>query len=101
MTELAPRSIHEILNTLNTAEDSDQAFIIAAAFNLYSESLRRISGRVLLGPDDIKPLLAMIQDLLIVKTSDGNYASPRARKPSPEEEQTLLQVVETKVGRRV
>lgn len=100
MTDSRP-SIRSILNDLETGEESDCAFIVAAGINLYQESLRRISGRTLMGPDDIKPLFEMIQNLLIVKTIDGTFAAKRVTRPSEEEEQTLLQVVETKVGRRV
>ena len=101
MTEqISPPTIRDMLRTLNSAEDKDADFVIACAFNIYLESLKRLHNRVLLGPSDIKAMLAMADILLTERTHVDYVPAQRSARLAPEEEQKLLNVVEDGVLRR-
>lgn len=88
-------SITDIIKSLNTAEESDNLFIVAAAINLYNESHRRIRGQVLYGPDNVKALLGIIEHLLAAQAqSQIEFAPKRNRKLTEDEEARLLKAVE-------
>lgn len=83
--------ITETLASLAHAEDADSAYIIAATINLYSESLRRVGGRVLYGPDDAKALIGIINTFLSVKDIIHSYRPAVTRaEPTEDEKGTLL-----------
>ena len=56
--------LSELLHAVDTAHDLDQAYIIAGAMNLYTESIRRRASRSLLGPEDVFSLFSIIRTLL-------------------------------------
>ena len=89
------RPISTLLATLDSLEDSDTAFITAAAINLYNETLRRKHGRILYGPADVANLAGIIHSLLNppVSLADPEKVK-RSAKPTPEEETALLQGME-------
>lgn len=89
-----PPPLMQILCTLNTAKIDDVAFITAAAMNLYAESMRRINGRVLLGPNDTKAMFGIIDVLLTDRQVDAAYTPNRSKRLTPDEEKSLLNVVE-------
>jgi hypothetical protein len=57
-------SIHDALTSLSSAAENDDAFILAAAINLYNENLRRREGRILYHHEDVKRLFDICQTLL-------------------------------------
>lgn len=85
-----PPSISQMLATLNTGSDDDIAYIAAACYNLYAEANRRLRGRILLGPSDIKAMHQILDILLTDREPEAILKAPRAFKLSPEEEDTLL-----------
>jgi hypothetical protein len=82
-------SILDTLASLNTAEDSDTALILAGAINLYSESIRRRQGRILYYPSDVRRLLA-IADLLLEAAQPEAIAQARSAEPDDAEVATIV-----------
>ena len=60
----AKPSLRDIFSAVGLAEDLDQAHIIAGAFNLYYESIRRLGRRQLLAADDVLKICQLIEVLL-------------------------------------
>lgn len=89
-----PPSLLEMIKTLNAASEDDIAFVTAAALNLYSESRRRIHGRILYTPADIRAIFAMIDTLLTDRSVDQFIATGRPRKLTSDEEKNLLNAIE-------
>lgn len=51
MNKELPATITDLLRGVNdNPDDENKAYILAATFNLYSEAIRRLHGRVLLHP---------------------------------------------------
>jgi hypothetical protein len=101
MSEL-PRSILNTLKSLDKTEDKDIAWIFAATINLYIETVRRLRGRVLLGPDDIPHILDLISTLT-QKTPDVSTFTDQGLRPralTEEEAETVLKATEDELDRR-
>lgn len=94
MTMTDQSAVHSLISHLVSEADDDAAFIVAATFNLYTEALRRISGRVLLGPADIKLALTICDHLLTPKPIEASVANGRSRELSKEESEELLSMIE-------
>lgn len=93
-------TLSELLTNITQGADDDRAYILAAALNLYSESRRRLYGRVLFTPNDIRSL-GQITSLLLLDTEvDTPLAPARSRELTTEEEKGLLEGLERKVERR-
>lgn len=65
MTDPSPSatSLSSILSAVDDAQDTDIAFIIAGAINLYYQSLARRGNREHLGPDDIFAIAKILRTL--------------------------------------
>jgi hypothetical protein len=88
-------SIRSILASLQAGDDENVAFLIAAAFNLYHEAIRKVQGRILLGPTDIRNVLSICSILLSEQPpAEKASAAGRARELSEEEKAQLLAVEE-------
>lgn len=89
-------SITETLRSLESASEDDAAYIIAAALNVYSESIRRRSGRILYGPGDIKNLLSILSMLLAPPelADQGYHPASRSAEPSDLEKSMLIDPVQ-------
>ncbi len=74
----------DILAAINQAENGDTAFLIAASINLYSEALRRKTGRVLYTPADAENLFT-ICNMLLHPPMDAIERPRAAAKPTPDE----------------
>ena len=74
-TSLAKPSLRDIFSAIGLAEDLDQAHIIAGAFNLYYESIRRLGRRQLLAADDVLKICQLIEVLLAVGDLDEGLRS--------------------------
>ena len=83
--------------SFNQANDYDNAFILAAGINLYIESLRRTSGRILLGPSDIPRMFEMCEALLAAKGPDVLKSDGKGRIPTEADQAKLLQAVEAEM----
>lgn len=92
-------SISPILDALRQERTDEERFIIACAINLYIESLRTISGRLLLRHYDIEPLFRMIGELTN-PLAEVDPPPARSRALSDEEKKTILDVTGT-VERRL
>ena len=57
-------SISDLLASATAAENDDELLIIAGAFNLYYESIRRLGRRQLLAADDVLKICQLIEVLL-------------------------------------
>ena len=92
-----PPSMMQMLATLNSGSEDDIAYIVAAAHNLYNEANRRLRGRVLLTPQDIKALSTVL-DLILTDRYDGpeSFKPSEARpfKLTEDEESLLLKAME-------
>ncbi len=86
-----PPSISQMLATLNTGSDDDIAYIAAACYNLYAEANRRLRGRVLFGPADIKALNQILDILLTDREVEPIPKAGRAFKLNDEEAEKLLE----------
>jgi hypothetical protein len=98
MPEL-PRSILDTLKSIDQTEDKDIAFIFAASINLYIETIRRLKGRVMLGPDDIPHILDIIATLTQRTPDMSKFTDTglRPRVPTEEEEANVLKAVESEL----
>ena len=76
-------TIAQILSTISQAEAKDETFLVAAAINLYSESIRRRAGRILYGPADVTALTAIITTLLKAAEIEQTYEPPTDRADIP------------------
>lgn len=76
-------TITDTLRSLETAEDDDAGFLIAATINLYSESIRRRAGRVIWGPGDVKNLLSICKTLLAPPELGDQDYRPAKTRPEP------------------
>lgn len=93
-------SIRSILANLTADDDENAAFLIAAAFNLYQEAIRKVQGRILLGPQDVRNVLQICAILLAEQPPvEQASASGRARELSESEKKSLL-AVEQAIERR-
>jgi hypothetical protein len=63
-TETPRPSISEMLHSIIEEEDLDQAFLIAGAFNLYLDAMRKRGNRHLVGPEDVQNILRICRLLL-------------------------------------
>lgn len=95
-----PPAISEVIRTLNLADDKDRNFIIAACFNLYLESIKRIHGRVLLGAADIEAMFAMVDTLMTEREHRAIPEAKRGPELNEQEENRLLNAVEAQLTRR-
>ncbi len=86
-----PPSISQMLATLNTGSDDDIAYIAAACYNLYAEANRRLRGRVLFGPADIKAMNQILDILLTDREPEAMTKQGRAFKLSDKEAEKLLE----------
>lgn len=94
-----PTSLKDILKGIDIREDTDIAFVVAASINMYLETMRRIHGRMLLGPQDAVNLFYMI-DMLLSPTPAPSPSEPksvRTRELTEEESQQLLKAIEPAV----
>lgn len=100
-------SIESDIADLHSAAENDDAFIIAAAINLYNENLRRREGRILYHHGDVQRLFHMCQ-LLLERTAPPKLA-PRERTFATDDEiekvndvyQEIEDMTQTKIERRV
>lgn len=94
MNEL-PRTITDLLRGLDQTDDGNKTYILAASFNLYLEAMRRIHGRVLLHPGDIRAVLDMAYTMVVnPPTMDRPYAvEARDRELTSVEEESLLNAI--------
>ena len=94
-----PPTLMQMLATLNSGNEDDIAFIAAAAHNLYNEANRRLRGKVLLSPMDVKAL-SQILDILLTDRYDGPEAFEPAKsrpfKLTDEESDHLLKAISNK-----
>lgn len=92
--QLRNRNIIETLRAIDQTDDKDIAFIFAASINLYIESIRRLRGRVMLGPDDIPIILDIISDLTKKTPAESKFRDDalRTRELTTEERSNLLNV---------
>ena len=74
-TSLAKPSLRDIFSAVGLAEDLDQAHIVAGAFNLYYDSIRRLGHRQALAADDILKICQLIEVLLAVGDLDEGLRS--------------------------
>lgn len=88
-------TIKEILLELNSAENDNIAFIFAAALNLYTENLRRVHGRVIWTPFDVKSFLSILDVMFREKGPEAQVEAKRQRKLTVEEEAALLSSMKT------
>lgn len=95
-----PPTITQMLATLNSGSEDDITYIIAATYNLYAEANRRLRGRVLFGPNDIKALHSIIDTLLTERENDPIPAKGRPFKLSDKESDSLLTALEEKIRER-
>src|SRR5215475_14174771 len=65
---------------LRDKPSADKNFLFAATLNLYGESLRRMSGRILYGPADVERI-TRIFDLITNHPRSGELYEP-AKRPS-------------------
>jgi len=88
-------SILDTIKALNDAEAVDNHFIIAMAINMYSEALRRVSGRLLFNPSDVPRLFNICETLLTRHETDLPIKSNgRSKQMTKEEEDALLKAIE-------
>jgi len=87
---MSDRSISDLLSSIQAAEDDDSLFIVAAAINLYSEAMRRKTGRILYTVEDVKALGAMC-GVLLTHPEPAPIKPTRPVKPTAEEAQAILE----------
>ena len=92
-------AIHEAVQSIAKSEEADAAFIVAGTFNLYIETQRRMHGKRILGPEDIKVMLNMVLTLLGPRKEEHNF-KPSSMKPSIDEEAKILRGLEEVVNDR-
>lgn len=100
MLDRTERTLSQMLHAIDGAADDDVAYITAATVNLYMEALRRISKRILLGPQDIRDILTIVDMITSIKDQGPALAPGRSHQPTEEEGASILEAVEQKVGRR-
>jgi hypothetical protein len=93
----AQPSIREILSSIQSTEDKDQAFIVAATINLYSEANRRLHGRVLFSPSDVRNVLSILQILFEEPPIEAPNLEGRSRELTPEEAAKVMAGIERAV----
>lgn len=91
-------NLSDLLTKITEGADGDRAYILAAAFNLYNESRRRLFGRVLFTPNDVKALGQIINLLLLDTEVDAPLAPTRSRGLTVEEEKSLLEGVTKQIA---
>lgn len=89
-------SISDVLAELAKSEDTDTTYVIAAAINLYSETMRRKQARVLYGPADARRLLELCS-LLLNPPPVEQLGPARGNRLDPQETATVLAGVEAAV----
>lgn len=85
-------SILDILKSINSAEEGDIAYITAATLNLYTETNRRLFGRVILTPGDAKAIMTILDILLTEQRIEQSF-KPSRITPTEAEANALLQGV--------
>jgi len=73
--------------------DEHMSFITAATINLYGEALRRIHGRVLFGPSDVRAIAAIVNILFEHSTAEPEVPTIRTRELTEDERNGVLQGV--------
>lgn len=98
-----PKSITDLLRGIDDADDSNKGFILAASFNLYLEAMRRVHGRVLLHPGDIRAVFDMAYTMLVKPPENVKQFVPisRDRELTQSEENSLLNAITEEPIRRV
>lgn len=88
------KSMTELLRDLDGNEDKDIEFVLAATINLYAEALRRVHGRVLLAPNDVRRILDMAHAMLMQAGDVATFTQTgRDRQLSDAEKAELLNAV--------
>lgn len=93
-----PPTLLELIRTYNTGHEDDIAYTIAGAINLYAEARRRLHGRVLFTPNDVRAIFTMIEVLITDTKVDDPLPDSRPRELSTEESEELMTAI---TGRRV
>lgn len=87
MNEQLPKTITDLLKGVNdNPDDENKAYLLAATFNLYSEAMRRMHGRVLLNAGDVRAILDMAYTMIV--------QPPKAKIETPKIEERELTIVE-------
>ena len=60
------KTISQMLASINADADADQLFVIAAAFNLYYEAMKRQGNRHLFHPADVVNLFSITRTYLSI-----------------------------------
>lgn len=87
-------SLMDIIKSVNRGADDDVAYVIAVAINAYNESRRRLHGRVLYTPNDVKALLNIVDTLIRDTPINAPLTPPRAYELTIEERDKLLNSLE-------
>ena len=100
MTDELPKTITDLLQGLDGTDDDNKTYILAASFNLYLEAMRRIHGRILLHPGDIRAVLDMAYTMIVNPPIVENTFIPKARdrELTTTEQGDLLNAVASEVG---
>ena len=95
MSEELHKTITDLLRGLDGTDDDNKTYILAASFNLYLEAMRRIHGRILLHPGDIRAVLDMAYTMIVNPplVEDTFVPKPRDRELTTTEKEDLLQAV--------
>lgn len=96
MNEQLPKTITDLLRGLDHTDDDNKTYILAASFNLYLEAMRRIHGRALLHPGDIRSVLDMAYTMIVNPPTVEKSFEPttaRDRKLTNVEEEHLMNAI--------
>lgn len=93
-----PKSITELLRGIDSTDDPNKTYVLAATLNLYLETMRRIHGRVLLHPGDVRAVLDMAYTMIVnPPVSEVTYQpESRGRELTTTEENQLLNAIAEK-----
>lgn len=67
-------SITELLKSVDAGIQADDLFIMAGALNLYLDSMSKLAGRNLVGPEDMKHILNIWNLYRMVAVVENNVA---------------------------
>ncbi len=67
-------SITELLKSVDAGIQADDLFIMAGALNLYLDSMSKLAGRSLIGPEDMKHILQIWNLYRMVAAVENNVA---------------------------
>lgn len=98
-----PKTITDLLRGIDDNSDADKGYILAASFNLYLEAMRRVHGRVLLHPGDIRAVFDMAYTMLVKPPAKEEQFVPQARdrELTVVEQDQLLNAVAEEPRRKV